>query len=68
MPIIEVKSDLIFSVDDSSQTLKETVCAQRIIPYQAVRYCNEISKEWLQYAEHLNSSLQVVNTLYDVRL
>lgn len=52
MRIIKAKSDLIFVAKDVRETRKETVHAQRIMPYKAMYSRDEISKERLEYGEN----------------
>lgn len=66
--IIEAISDLEFVVEDLRKTRTEVIYAQRLLSYPAQQRIDEISKELLEYAEHMDASTQIGKNLNSVRM
>lgn len=68
MRIIEAKSDLVFVVDDLQKSRPFNLRAHHLIHYPTQHLEQPVRKELLEQAEYLDSSMQFVDTLHDLRM
>lgn len=68
MHIVDTKLDSVFGVENLRRIRKKIVHTQQILPYLAQQSPNLASKKLLKYAQNLDSSVQLINELPNVRL
>ncbi len=63
-----VKFRLVFEVEDLIKKKREVVHAQRLLLYRADCDGKEVGNELPQYAEHSETTYNIVRTLKDIRI